>query len=504
MSKNPRDSNPKMERHVLSKSTFIKGVNCEKALYLNKHGKDLRDELSVTQLAIFSQGTAVGELAQDLFPGGVDCSPESYYDFQKSVQRTKDEIEKGTKIIYEAAFQFNGVLAALDILVLEKDGWHAYEVKSSTKVSETNVLDASIQYYAITNSGVVLNDISIVFVNNKYVKEGPLDLHRLFTFESVHDRVRVKMDGVPDQIRGLKQVLTNSEVPSIEIGQHCHKPYSCEFLGHCWKKIPEYSVFDIANLSTEKKQDLYSRGILDFENIPADFPLSKNQRKQVESEVNGEIHIERNKIKQFVDEVVYPIYHLDFETFSTAVPVFDKSRPYQQLVFQYSLHIEQEDGRIEHKEFLAQANGLDPRTAFVEQLINECGSSGSVMVYSSFESTQLKTLIELVPEQRKALQGIVDRIVDLIVPFRERWYYTPAMKGSYSIKKVLPALVPDLSYEKLPVKDGGAASSIFSQMVQGAFQGDVEETRNHLLAYCKMDTFALVEIYKHLNSLVNQ
>jgi hypothetical protein len=504
MRKNFNDGNPKTDRHVLSKSTFIKGVNCKKALYLNKHGKDLRDELSASQLAIFSQGTAVGELAQDLFPGGVDCSSESYYDFQKSIQKTKDEIEKGTKVIYEAAFQFNGVFAALDILVLEKDGWHAYEVKSSTSVSANNVLDTSLQYYAITNSGVVLNDISIIFVNKEYMKEGPLDNNRLFAFESVHDRVLVKMEGIPDQIRGLKKVLTNSEVPSIEIGQHCHKPYSCEFVGHCWKKIPEYSVFDIANLSTVKKQDLYNRGILDFENIPADFPLTKNQWKQVKSELNGEIHIERNKIKQFVDEVVYPIYHLDFETFRTAAPVFDYSRPYQPLVFQYSLHIEHKDGRVEHKEFLAQANGLDPRTAFVEQLVNECGSFGSVMVYSSYESTQLKSLIEFVPEQRIALQEIVDRIVDLIVPFRERWYYTPAMKGSHSIKKVLPALVPDLSYEELPIKDGEAASSIFSQMVQGAFQGDVEETRNHLLEYCKMDTLALVRIYKHLKSLVNQ
>ena len=159
-----------MQKHVLSKSTFIRGVQCEKSLYLNKHARNLRDEISPEQMAVFSQGTNVGELAQGLFPGGVDCTPQSYYNFQESVERTLAEIAKGTKVIYEAAFQFNGVLAALDILVLEDDGWHAYEVKSSTKVSETYEMDATIQYYAITNSGIDLKDISIVHINNQYTQ----------------------------------------------------------------------------------------------------------------------------------------------------------------------------------------------------------------------------------------------------------------------------------------------------------------------------------------------
>ena len=179
-----------MQKHILSKSTFIRGIQCEKSLYLNKHAKNLRDPLTPEQEAIFSQGTNVGELAQGLFPGGVDCSPESYYNFQESVEKTHQEINKGTKVIYEAAFQFNGVLAALDILVKEDDGWHAYEVKSSTKVSETYEMDATIQYYAISNSGIELKDISIVYINNQYTKDGPLDIHELFTIESVNDRVQ--------------------------------------------------------------------------------------------------------------------------------------------------------------------------------------------------------------------------------------------------------------------------------------------------------------------------
>ena len=198
---------------------------------------------------------------------------------------------------------------------------------------------------------------------------------------------------------------------------------------------------------------------------------------------------------------MYPIYHLDFETFATAVPVFDGSRPYQQLVFQYSLHIEHQNGDLEHREYLAAADGTDPRIAFIDRMIEDCGTSGSVLVYNrGFESGKIEDLIEFSPKYTLALQGIIDRIVDLMVPFRERWYYTPEMQGSYSIKKVLPALVPELSYDNLDIKGGGVASSTFSQMIQGTFEGDVKETRKHLLAYCKMDTLAMVEILKKLKN----
>ena len=488
-----------MQKHILSKSTFIRGIQCEKSLYLNKHAKSLRDPLSPEQEAIFSQGTNVGELAQGLFPGGVDCSPESYYNFQESVEKTHQEIKKGTKVIYEAAFQFNGVLAALDILVKEDDGWHAYEVKSSTKVSETYEMDATIQYYAISNSGIELKDISIVYINNQYTKDGPLDIHELFTIESVNDRVQELIVGIPNQVARFKNVLTASDSPNIDIGEHCHNPYGCDFSGHCWKHIPDYSIFNIARLRKPKKFDLYNQGIVNVEDIPDDCDLNDKQWMQVESERNQESFIDKRAIEKFVNDLEYPIYHLDFETFATAVPVFDGSRPYQQLVFQYSLHIEYEDGRLEHKEFLAQADGTDPRIEFISRLIEDCGSSGSVMVYNrGFESGKIEDLIEFSPRHKVALQEIIDRIVDLMVPFRERWYYTPEMQGSYSIKKVLPALVPELSYDNLDIKGGGEASSAFSQMVQGTFDGDIDETRKHLLAYCKMDTLAMVEILKEI------
>ena len=491
-----------MEKHILSKSTFLKGLQCEKALYLHKNRRDLRDDLSAAQEAIFAQGTSVGELAQQLFPGGVDCTPESYFDFRAAVIRTQEEIEKGTKIIYEAAFQFNGVLAALDILVKHEDGWRAYEVKSSTSISETYEKDASIQYYAITNSGIDLVDISIVHINNQYVKNGPIDVNQLFTIESVLDRIQNHLAKVPNQIIQLKNVLKSVQEPVVDIGPHCGSPYPCDFAGHCWKNVPSYSAFNIARLRGDKKFDLYHKNALNFEDIPDDYPLNDKQWMQVKCELNNESYIDEVAIRKFVSGLNYPLYHLDFETFASAVPVFDGSRPYQQLVFQYSLHIEHEDGRLEHKEFLADENGGDPRIKFIDRLIADCAGTGDVIVYNvGFEKGKIFDLIAFSPAHKLPLLKIIDRLKDLMAPFRDRSYYMPEMRGSYSIKKVLPALVPELSYSDLEIQEGGTASNTFSQMVQGTFQGDLAKTRKDLLAYCELDTLAMVRILEVLKEV---
>jgi len=491
-----------MQKHILSKSTFIKGMQCEKALYLSKHHRELKDPINPSLEAIFVQGNQVGELAQQLFPGGIDCTPESYFDFQKAVIRTKEEIEKGTKVIYEAAFQFNGVLAALDILVHDEDEWKAYEVKSSTSVSNTYKLDAAIQYYTITSSGIPLVDISIVHINNQYVKNGKLSINDLFTIASVKQDVETLQLNINDDIERLKKVLLENEIPEKEIGPHCSSPYACDFAGHCWKDIPNYSVFNIARLKSNKKFDLYQKGFLKLNDIPANYPLNEKQWQQVHAEVRDETYIDTKRIQSFVNQLTYPLYFLDFETFATAVPVLNNSKPYQQLVFQYSLHIEQKDSQLIHKEFLAETDGSDPRKSFVEQLIKDCDTEGDIIVYNiGFERGKVEGLIRLFPEYKEELESIIERLVDLMVPFQKKWYYTPSMKGSYSIKKVLPALVPKLSYKDLIIQEGGTASNTYAAMFLGTFKGDIQQTRTDLLEYCKLDTLAMVEILNKLKEV---
>lgn len=494
-----------MEKAILSKSTYIRGLQCEKSLYLYKHHYDLRDEISPQLQAIFNQGTHVGILAQGLFPNGVDASPTDHFKMQESVLKTKQFIEAGETIIYEATFQYNGVLAAIDILVKDKDGWKAFEVKSSTSVSETYINDAGIQYYTIVNSGINLRDISIVYINNQYVKQGDIDIDQLFTIESVYDRVQEVFPKIPNQVERFKQVIKQDEIPDIDIGPHCTNPYDCDFKGYCWNHIPEYSIFNISRLNINRKFELYNQGTVTFEEIDLQLTaLNYSQILQVTSELDHKSYIDKTQIENFLDDLNYPLYFLDFETMTSAVPIFDNSRPYQQLVFQYSLHLKNISGDLMHREFLAEASpNIDPRIDFVKQLINDCGDLGDILVYNiGFERGKLYDLIEVFPQLEKQINAIIDRLKDLMVPFQQKWYYTPEMKGSYSIKAVLPALVPELSYKNLAIKEGGTASNTFTQMVLGEFKGDIIQTRNDLLAYCKMDTYAMVRILEKLyNSL---
>jgi hypothetical protein len=494
-----------MEKAQLSKSTFIRGLQCEKSLYMYKHHYNLKDETPAQLQAVFTQGTNVGILAQELFPKGVDASPTSHFKMQESVFKTEEFIKNGESIIYEATFQHDDILAALDILVKEDDGWKAYEVKSSTSVSETYINDAAIQYYTIVNSRIDLKDISIVYINNQYVKNGAINIQELFTIESVFDRVQEVLANIPDQVEYLKQVIKQKEIPSIDIGAHCDTPYPCDFKGHCWKHIPEYSIFDISNLWTSKKFQLYEKGITTFDQIDLDNnPLNSNQLLQVTSELNNTQHIDKKNISAFLEDLTYPLYFLDFETMGSAIPIYDNTRPYQQFVFQYSLHIlPEENGILEHHEYLAETTtNQDPRIGFVKQLLNDCGTAGDILVYNiGFERGKLNDLIELFPQYANGINNIINRLKDLMIPFQKRWYYTSEMKGSYSIKYVLPALVPDLSYQDLEIKEGGTASTVFAQMASGEFTGDYAKTRKDLLEYCKLDTYAMVKIFELLNKI---
>lgn len=488
--------------HNLSKSSFIRGLQCHKSLYLKKHHPELEDEISESQQAVFDKGTNVGILAQKLFPGGTDLGIYIPDNFSEVFKKTERLILEKFPIIYEAGFQYDNLLCLIDILTKENGKWHAYEVKGSTSVKEIYLWDTAFQYHVITSSGIELEDISVVFLNNQYVRNGELDLQELFIIESVKDRILPLLPKVKEYIKQMKGMLAHEAIPPINIGHYCNKPYQCSFTGHCWKDIPEYSIFDISRLTKEKKFELYEKGIVKVSDVPDDFPLSHNQQLQVFAEKSGESTINKDEIRAFVGKLHYPLYFLDFETFQPAIPMFDQSRSYQQIVFQYSLHIlDKPDGKLIHKEFLAEAKD-DPRIPLIEQLIEDIGTAGDIVVYNkSFETPRLNEIGSDFPEYESQINEINKRIVDLMLPFSQKHYYTPAMKGSYSIKKVLPALVPKFSYTDLNINEGGAASIAFENLYSETDKNKINITKKDLLAYCKLDTQAMVEILKVLSGV---
>jgi hypothetical protein len=488
------------EKHLISKSSFIKGIQCDKQLYLYKYHYDWMDEVSESQQIIFNRGHDVGELAQKLFPGGIKATEDPRKPAQ-AIERTIELIESGAKVIYEAAFGFDEVLVIADIIVWDGNTWNIYEVKSSTKISDTYYHDAAIQYYVISNC-LNVKDISIVYINNQYVRNGDLELQKLFTVESVKDNVSEHQDFIKSELKRLKKVLEGKDIPNIDIGPHCSDPYQCCFWGYCWKNIPDYSVFDIAGLRGDKKFELYEGGFIKIEDVPEDYPLSQSQRIQIESHIKNKSVFDKDKINEFLSSLSYPVYFMDFETFMPAIPMFDRTRPYQQIPFQYSLHYQKNPKiKVEHFEFLADIEG-DPREPFLKKLLNDTNGPGIILVYNkAFEITRLKELATDFPKYAKEVDERIDRIVDLMLPFQKKYYYMPEMRGSYSIKSVLPALVPALGYEGMEIADGGTASAAFESLYYEEDIFRVEEIRKNLLKYCGMDTQAMVEIVNFLRRL---
>ncbi len=444
---------------MISKSSFIRGMQCPKSLWLHYNEPCERDETSVSQQQIFDTGHSVGSLAQQLFPGGTDASRGDHAQIQEAIAYTAELIRNGQEVIYEAAFSDGETLCYMDILVKEADGWAAYEVKASTAVKDYQVNDVAFQYYVITRSGLDLKRVSLVHVNNQYIRRGGLDLQQLFTAEPMTDRILPMQQGIPARVLALQEMLAAGVMPEIPMGPQCGNPFACDFIEFC-----RQSVLPVA------------------------------QAGEPESAVRNQ-----EALNEFLDELEYPLYYLDFETIQPAVPLYDESRPYQQIPFQYSLHVQHSpNADAEHYAFLGTPPD-DPRPAFIRALLSQIGDHGSIVVWNqAFENSRLREIARDFPEFADGIGPLFDRVADLMVPFRRKYLSTPEMYGSYSLKAVLPALIPDLSYGDLEIQDGGTASLTYQGLFYEADQESVKTIRGNLLEYCKLDTLSMLRIMELL------
>ena len=483
----------------LSKSLFIRGLQCHKSLYLHKYHPELKDEVSAEQEAKFQMGTNVGINAQKLFAGGVEILWDDS-SLSNQIKRTKAEIENGTKVIYEAAFSYDNVFVKADILRKTKDGWEIYEVKGSTGVKDVYYDDVAIQYYVLNGSGLPVSKAFLVHINNQYVRKGEIEVDKLFTIQDFSNDVIEKQKSIKNEIDKMRKILKSQE-PNIDIGEHCNDPYDCDFCGYCWKHIPEHSVFVLKGIGPNKF-DLYRQGIIRLEDIPIDI-LPESQKIQLEGILLKKDVINKAAIKEFLDTLWFPICFLDFETtFMVPIPMFDETRPYQQVPFQYSLHyLQSENAPLQHYEYLAPAR-VDPRKELLEKLLSKIPKDACVLVYNkTFEIGVLNDLAKWFPEYSDQIKNIIRNIQDLMIPFRRKDIYRWEMEGSYSIKYVLPALVSELSYEDMEISDGGMASNAYLSMWEIQDTSEIEKIRNALLEYCKMDTLAMVQILKKLKEM---
>jgi len=490
---------------TLSKSQYIRGLQCHKSLWLYKNKPDLRDTPNTQTESAFNTGYDVGDLAKELFPNGVEIEFDSS-DFDGMIAKTKELIENGAEVIYEAAFKEHGIFAMADILVKNGNTWDIYEVKASTHTKEYHKNDTAIQWYALSNA-INLNRAYVVHINNNYVRNGELDVKELFAIDDITDVVLEKQDEIPLQLLEMEEML-QGDIPNINIGKHCSDPYECDFRSHCYKHIPkENSVFDIS-YAMGKQWKLYYQGILSIDDVPDDFHLGKNARLQIQHHKSQEIKIDQPKIKEFLDTIEYPINFFDFETFQNAIPRFDNQRPYAQIPFQYSLHILHEDGTLEHKEFLGDENS-DPRRALAKQMLQDITPTGSIVAFNqSFEITQIKNLALACPDIGNELLALTKRFVDLAHPFQYKHYYHPKFNGKYSIKVVLPTLFPnddELDYKKLgSIQNGGDVMDTFANLHLLKDKSKLTEIKKDLFAYCRLDTLAMVRIWEKLHQITEK
>jgi len=486
--------------YYLSKSLYIKGLQCRKALYLEKFRSELKGEISSEMQASFDSGNMVGEAAQDLFPGGV-LVPYIENNIPEQLRLTDEAMKNGTNAIYEASFQYDGIFVKVDILHRGDEGWEIYEVKGGTQLKPVYVDDASLQYHVLAGAGVNISKVFISYINNEYVRGKDLNVHKLFICEDITGQIKEKQSCVTEELKEQRQML-GGKIPEISIGPHCFDPYDCDFHDHCWQHIPEDSVFDLRGRGVDKYA-LYAQGIVYQTDILVDS-LNKKQSLQVTATLRQQDTVDKEKVKEFLETLSYPLYFLDFETFMSAIPMYEGVRPYQKVPFQYSLHFQKEkEGELYHKEFLAEP-GIDPRKPLLEKLLSDIPEDVCILAYNmAFEKSVLTELADQYPEHAETIEKWKTNMRDLIIPFRQRDVYFWRFKGSYSIKTVLPVLVPELSYEGLKIADGGAAMNAYHEMCASINNPEtLEQIRQNLLDYCKLDTLAMVQILDVLGRLV--
>jgi hypothetical protein len=491
---------------TLSKSLYVRGIQCEKSLWLKKKKPEVLQAPDDGAQAVFDTGTSVGELACELFSGGERI--EYTGDFNAQMAKTKELIERGIKVIHEATFCFDGILVMVDILRICEDELIINEVKSSTSVKDVYIDDASIQYYVISSLGYKVSGVNIIHIDSSYVRGEKLELEKLFHTEDLTEQIIQKQADIPQILSKFEEILSKNIEPDIDIGPHCSSPYTCDAWEYCWHEqrgIPEYSVFDISRLRSDKKFELYKNGVVKFSDIKDLGKFNASQQIQIRSELSQEEIIDKDAIKEFLDTLSYPLYHLDFETFQQAVPEFVGLSPYEQIPFQFSIHKEDGKGNLEHFEFLAEV-GADPRYELALNLIKFIPQDAYVLAYNmGFEKGVIKRLATNYPQISNELMAIHDNIKDLMAPFASKSYYHPKMQGSYSIKYVLPALVPEFksAYKDLNlIHNGGEAMQAYENMTRMSAD-EREAYRKALLAYCKLDTLAMVKVLEKLREVAH-
>ncbi len=483
---------------LLTKSNYLIGLQCPKYLWIAlNEGKKIPLPDAAT-LHKFKEGYLVDELAKKFFPQGTDILAD---DFTTSIIQTKELIAQD-KPLFEATILHERIYSRVDILTPASDNaWNIIEVKSSTKVKPEHLDDVSFQRHCCEKAGLKIEKCFLMRVNNEYIKRGEIVPKDFFAMEDITLEVNAVTKGIEQRIDDMFGIIDSTKCPDISISEKCDEPYQCPLKEYCWDFLLPGHIFELYD-GASKSFPLFEKGIHSIKDIPLDIPLTARQQIQKDCQLCGKPYISKEGIRAFLNTLRYPEQYLDFETFSLSMPIFDGTRPYQKIPFQFSLHIVKDEiDEPQHYDFLADSTN-DPRLGFLSSLKDALRNDGSIIVYNQFfEKNVLKELGKAYPDYKEWIDGISGRIKDLLDVFKSFAYYHPDQRGSASIKNVSPALVGK-SYKGMEIENGEHASLAFLEMAYGNIPEDRrKKIREDLKQYCHLDTEGMLLIVEKLREL---
>lgn len=504
---------------TISKTDYILYRECKKNVWLKIHRPDIynKSELSEFEKSIIETGNEVELLARKLFPAGILIEGRG----KEAQELTRKYIAttEGMAVFFQPIFVKDGFLAAVDILEYDEktDGYNIYEVKATNEIKEKiHFYDLAFQVNLLRKCGVKVIGIKLLHLNPDYVRKGELDLKNMFIIEDVTDGVEKIVDEVNAEMAAALEYLSSEAEPA----GHCcccinkSRNNHCATFSYSNPDVPEYSIHDIARIGSSKKklQQLINTNIFKFEEIPEEIEFSEIQRNQIDAYVLDKILIEKELIRKEFEELVFPLYFLDYETCPAAVPRFDGYSPYTQIPFQYSLHklesppirqAQGESAKLEHFEFL-HTKSDDPSRSLAESLQKDIGDKGTIIVWNKkFECKRNEEIGERLPEFKIFMDSVNHRIYDLMDVFSKQFYVHKHFKGSTSIKCVLPVLAPKLSYKDLHIQEGGTASQSWDKIaLSDISKEEKDKIAKDLLAYCELDTYAMYAIWRELEKII--
>jgi hypothetical protein len=485
----------------ISKSRFCVGLQCLRRLWWEIHEPDAPELKPDERLqVIFDRGHRVGELARDRFQNGtlIDFEPWKVAD---RVQATSDALRGGARVVFEASFAAGGVFAALDVLEKRRRGWGLVEVKATLDVKEQFLPDVAVQLHAARSAGLDVHRAELMHLNRDCTYPA---LDDLFVREDVTQKAEALLPSIPHQLKKMRAALEGT-LPDIEPGDQCSAPYQCPFVARCHPALPEHHVSTLYRLHPKRRAEFEEAGFVTLDELPADVHLSDVAARQVRSVKAGALIVE-DGLSNALAAIVAPTAFLDFESVNPAVPVWDGCHPYQHVPVQMSCHVVGARGRVTHHDHLAEG-AADPRPALAEAVVRACAGATTVVAYNSgFEARCLDVLAETVPNLRKQLRSIRERLVDLLPVVRDHVYH-PEFGGTFGLKSVLPALIPNLGYRDLEIADGDTASAALEALLLAPADSIAPAQRKAMrvdpLAYCGRDTEALVALTERLRALAS-